>query len=355
MNHLELELDYPLGETLPLPGAVHEVMPGVVWLRMGLPFALNHINLWLLEDTLDNGNGMVHGWTVIDCGIATEPTRNAWESVFATALHGRPVLRVIATHYHPDHMGLASWICERWGVQLWTTAGEYAVARMMSAGLPGFDSASMVAHFRRNGLAREITEQVKERRNHYASLVPTVPASYRRMIDGQTISIGNSGWRIITGFGHSPEHAALYNQERNVLIAGDMVLPRISTNVSVQCFEPDGNPVQLYLDSLEKFAPLPVDTLVLPSHGKPFRGMHIRIRQLREHHAERLEEVMAACRQAPMSGYDIVPIMFRRELDAHQISFALGEALAHLHQLWLAGSLVRTRGPDDVFRFSAAS
>ncbi len=355
MNHLELELDYPLGETLPETGAVFQVLPGVVWLRMALPFALNHINLWLLDDTLDNGQGMVRGWTVVDCGIATEPTRTAWESVFATALQGRPVLRVIATHYHPDHMGLASWICERWGVQLWTTAGEYAVARMMSAGLPGFDSASMVAHFRRNGLAREVTEEVKERRNHYASLVPTVPSSYRRMIDGQTIKIGNSGWRIITGFGHSPEHAALYNAERNVLIAGDMVLPRISTNVSVQCFEPDGNPVQLYLDSLGKFAPLPEDTLVLPSHGKPFRGMHIRIRQLREHHAERLEEVLAACRLAPMSGYDIVPIMFRRELDAHQVSFALGEALAHLHQLWLAGRLKRTCDEDDVFRFTAAA
>ncbi|MDO8299726.1 MBL fold metallo-hydrolase [Lacisediminimonas sp.] len=355
MNHLELELDYPLGDTLPETGGVHQVAPGVLWLRMALPFALNHINLWLLEDEQDNGQGMVRGWTVIDCGIATDPTRTAWESVFATALQGRPVLRVIATHYHPDHMGLASWLCQRWGVQLWTTAGEYAVARMMSAGLPGFDSASMVEHFRRNGLAGEVTEEVRQRRNHYASLVPSVPTSYRRMIDGQSIRIGNAAWRIITGFGHSPEHAALYNEERNLLIAGDMVLPRISTNVSVQCFEPDGNPVQLYLDSLGKFSSLPGDTLVLPSHGKPFRGMHIRIRQLREHHAERLEEVLVACREAPMSGFDIVPVMFRRKLDAHQISFALGEALAHLHQLWLAGSLVRTQDEHGVFRFSARS
>jgi glyoxylase-like metal-dependent hydrolase (beta-lactamase superfamily II) len=172
------------------------------------------------------------------------------------------------------------------------------------------------------------------------------------MIDGQTIRIGNAGWRIITGFGHSPEHAALYDEKRNLLIAGDMVLPRISTNVSVQCFEPDANPVQLYLDSLGKFSSLPDNTLVLPSHGKPFRGMHIRIRQLREHHAERLGEVLVACRETPMSGFDIVPVMFRRELDAHQVSFALGEALAHLHQLWLAGSLVRTL-EDGVFRFSA--
>ena len=352
MNHLELELDYPLGETVPAPGTVEQVLPGVYWLRMALPFALNHINLWLLDDEMDTGNGMQRGWTIVDCGIATDPTRAAWESVFASALQGRPILRVIATHYHPDHMGLSNWLCERWKVRLWVTAGEYAVGRMMSVGLPGFNGDAMVAHFRSNGLPEEAIEEVGERRNHYGSLVPAVPPSYNRLRDGQTIRIGNRGWRIITGFGHSPEHAALYCEELNTLIAGDMVLPRISTNVSVQSFEPEADPVQLYLDSLGKFSSLPDDTLVLPSHGKPFRGIHTRIRQLRTHHAERLEEVLAACRQAPMSGFDIVPIMFRRELDAHQLSFALGEALAHLHQLWFAGQLERRLDDRGVYRFS---
>ncbi|WP_151448857.1 MBL fold metallo-hydrolase [Lacisediminimonas profundi] len=353
MNLLEAQLDYPFGDALPEPGAVQQVLPGLYWLRMALPFALNHINLWLLDDELETEQGVVRGWTIIDCGIASEPTRTSWESVFSTALQGRPVLRVIATHYHPDHMGLAHWLCERWNVTLWVTAGEYAVARMMSAGLPGYNGAAMVEHFRRHGLPDEATGQVGERRNHYVSLVPSVPSTYRRMQDGQSIRIGNADWRIITGFGHSPEHAALYSEQLNLMISGDMVLPRISTNVSVQCYEPESNPVQQYMDSLGKFASLPDDTLVLPSHGKPFRGLHTRIQQLRDHHAERLAEVLVACREKPMSACDIVPIMFPRALDAHQLSFALGEALAHLHQLWFEGYLVRRLDENGVYRFAA--
>ncbi|MDB5796819.1 MAG: fold metallo-hydrolase, partial [Paucimonas sp.] len=289
MNALEAQLDYPLGEILPEPGTVHEVLPGVFWLRMKLPFALNHINLWLLDDEIDNGDGPVRGWTIIDCGIATAPTREAWEAVFATALQGRPVLRLIATHYHPDHMGLSNWLTERWNITLWATAGEYSVARLMSASMPGYDGDAMVAHFQSHGLPQDATGQVGERRNHYSALVPAVPATYRRLHDGQQVRIGKHSWRVITGFGHSPEHASLYSEELALMISGDMVLPRISTNVSVPCYEPESNPVQLYLDSLGKFAGLPDDTLLLPSHGKPFRGLHIRIRQLRDHHAERLE------------------------------------------------------------------
>jgi glyoxylase-like metal-dependent hydrolase (beta-lactamase superfamily II) len=177
-----------------------------------------------------------------------------------------------------------------------------------------------------------------------------VPDAYTRLQDGQAITIGQRQWRVITGFGHSPEHASLYSEALHVLISGDMVLPRISTNVSVFAVEPEGNPLQQYLDSLDKFADLPEDTLVLPSHGRPFRGLHTRIAQLREHHVARLAEVREACAQ-PRSAVDIVPIMFRRELDAHQLSFALGEALAHLHKLWKDGMLKRVTGADGIIRF----
>jgi glyoxylase-like metal-dependent hydrolase (beta-lactamase superfamily II) len=354
MNHLEAELDYPLGDTMPELGSVQEVAPGLHWVRMTLPFALNHINLWLLDDLLDDGDGPRRGWTIVDCGIATDTTRSAWEQVFETALQGRPVLRVIATHYHPDHMGLAEWLCDKWKVKLWTTAGEYAVARMMSADMPGYSGASLMAHYVAHGLPGDAVSKVGERRGYYARLVPAVPETYRRLQDGQQFNINGQRWQVITGFGHSPEHASLWCEERGLLISGDMVLPRISTNVSVQSYEPESDPVTLYLNSLGKFAHLPQDTLVLPSHGKPFRGLHTRIRQLREHHAERLQEVIEACREKPMSACDIVPIMFRRELDAHQLSFALGEALAHLHALWFEGKLKRRRDPDQVFRFYPA-
>ena len=347
MNSLESQLAYPFADELPSPGAVREVVPGLNWLRMPLPFALDHINLWLLDDEREGRTG----FAVVDTGVATEPTRAAWESVFAGAMAGGPVLRVFATHCHPDHVGLSGWLCERFGAPFWTTAGEFGFARMMAAALPGVDGPSAIPHFERHGLTDpSMLEQMRSRRNYYPSLVPGVPEAYTRLQDGQTIRIGGVRWRVITGFGHSPEHASLYSDELNVLIAGDMVLPRISTNVSVFAVEPEGNPLQQYLDSLDKFAGLPADTLVLPSHGRPFRGLHTRIGQLRQHHVARLAEVLEACR-APRSAVDIVPVMFRRPLDAHQLSFALGEALAHLHKLWNDGMLERVTGVDGIIRF----
>lgn len=354
MNPLESQLDYTFGDALPATGEVLQVAPGVYWLRMGLPFALNHINLWLLEDEIERDGVHVQGWTVVDCGIASDATREAWETIFASQLRGLPILRVIATHCHPDHIGLSEWLCTRWQAPLYMTAAEYAFGRMMSAGLSGADGSAMFPHFRRHGVIDPaLLDKLKERKNYYPSLVPAMPASYVRLQDGQEVCIGGHDWRIITGCGHSPEHATLYCAKLGVLISGDMILPRISTNVSVFAIEPEANPVQLYLDSLGKYADLPDDTLVLPSHGKPFRRLNVRITQLREHHAARLGEVMQAC-AVPRSAADIVPIMFPRQLDAHQLSFALGEALAHLHLLWQERRLQRVIGNDQVIRFIAS-
>lgn len=356
MNALESELSYAFGETLPDTGTTMEVAPGVRWVRMGLPFALNHINLWLLADEEKAADGSVRrGWSIVDCGIANDATKNAWEQLFANELQGLPVLRVIVTHYHPDHVGLAHWLCERWQAPLLMTTGEYGFARMMSADLPGADGASMLPHFRLHGLSDpETMSQLDGRRNYYPSLVPSVPIGFLRLEENRALQIGGRRWQVITGSGHSPEHAALYCDSLKLMISGDMVLPRISTNTSVFAIEPEFDAVGNFLDSLNKFLPLPEDTLVLPSHGKPFRGLHRRIAQLHAHHAERLEEVRQACTAAPRSAADIVPLMFPRALDAHQLSFAMGEALAHLHRLWYAGELVRHKDEDGVMRFSRA-
>jgi glyoxylase-like metal-dependent hydrolase (beta-lactamase superfamily II) len=314
---------------------------------MPLPFALDHINLWLLDDVA----GTKRGWSLVDCGAGTDATRSAWEQLFGGAMDGRPLLRVIATHCHPDHVGLSGWLCDRFAAPFWTSTGEFAFARMMAAALPGVDGPSAIPHFQRHGLvAAGMLEQMRSRKNYYPSLVPAVPSAYTRLQDGQRVTIGQRTWRVITGFGHSPEHVSLYDEQDRILIAGDMVLPRISTNVSVFAVEPEGNPLQLYLDSLGKFAGLPDDTLVLPAHGKPFRGLHTRIAQLRAHHAARLDEVRAACVE-PQSAVDIVPLMFKRQLDAHQLSFAIGEALAHLHALWHSGNLIRVTEHDGIVRF----
>jgi glyoxylase-like metal-dependent hydrolase (beta-lactamase superfamily II) len=317
---------------------------------MPLPFALDHINLWLLDDEVERRKG----YALVDCGAGTDATRAAWEQVIAGAMAGAPLLRVFATHCHPDHVGLSGWLCERFGAPFWTSAAEFGFARMMAAALPGVDGPSAIPHFQRHGLVdAALLEQMRSRKNYYPSLVPAVPASYTRLQDGQQVAIGGRSWRVITGFGHSPEHVSLYAEEGKILISGDMVLPRISTNVSVFAVEPEGDPLTQYLTSLDKFAGLPDDTLVLPSHGKPFRGLHVRIQQLREHHVARLEEVRAAC-TVPRSAVDIVPLMFRRPLDAHQLSFAAGEALAHLHKLWYDGILRRVTGGDGIIRFELA-
>jgi glyoxylase-like metal-dependent hydrolase (beta-lactamase superfamily II) len=350
MNPLEKELDYPLGDLVPGPAARIEVAPGVWWLRMPLPFALNHINLWLLRDSFDG-----EGWTVVDTGAATGDTHGLWQRLIADGLDGLPIRRVLCTHMHPDHLGMARTLTDRFDAPLWMTMGEYALARVLSAKLPGGDGESAAAHFKRNGAPEgPILEACRERgRGSFAALVPSMPTSFRRIRDHERIRIGERDWRVIVGAGHSPEHAALYCETDGLLISGDMVLPRISTNVSVFEIEPDSNPVEWYLESLGRFDDCRPDALVLPSHGLPFRNLHARLRQQRAHHRERLLEVMQACAQAPCSAADILPVMFKRELDPHQSTFALGEALGHLHALWYAGRLRRMPGDDGVIRFAA--
>jgi glyoxylase-like metal-dependent hydrolase (beta-lactamase superfamily II) len=360
-NQLEAQLEYPFGDELPCLGTTLQVSQGINWLRMPLPFALNHINLWLLADKKTTEPDFdcakttqvtkKNGWSIVDCGIANDETRNAWQQIFTKHCQKDPVFRIIATHCHPDHIGSADWLCSHWQVPLWTSCGEYSFARMLSAGLPGVDGVAALPHFERHGLVDPVLlDAMRSRNNYYPSLVPSVPHSYIRLQDKQQILIGDHQWQIITGFGHSPEHASLYCKDLGVLISGDMVLPRISTNISVFAVEPEANPLQLYLDSLEKFADLPADTLVLPSHGKPFRGLLTRIAQLRAHHEARLNEVLHMC-VTPQSAADIIPIMFQRPLDAHQRSFAMGESLAHLNFLWQNGQLCRKLCKDSVIRY----
>ena len=348
-------IHYPLGEKVPEAGACVEVAPGVRWLRMRLPFALDHINLWLLRDEIDG----VQGWTIVDCGIANDETKSAWEQVFASQLEGLPVLRVIVTHMHPDHVGLSQWLCEKWNAPLWISMTDYLTAQWLSHKEGGAaigvraGSGGSADHFQKHGLsAPEDLEKIRARANYYSNMVPGIPRQYRRIVDGEKITIGGHEWKVIMGYGHAPEHASLYCQEIGVLISGDMLLPRISTNVSVYDADPDADPLGLYLDSLDKYLPLPDATLVLPSHGKPFQGMKPRINQLKAHHEDRLAETLGACKK-PAHAREIVPVLFKRELDIHQMTFAMGEAIAHLNYLLRRGKLHRRLCDDGVLRFSA--
>ena len=352
MNELEKQLHYPLGDTLPAPGMTVSVAPGVKWLRMALPFALNHINLWLLRDEIDGQAG----WSIVDCCISIDAAKAQWEQVFANELEGLPILRVIVTHMHPDHIGLAHWLCERWNVRLWISATDYTMARIGTEGPTGFGGDTAALFFASHGLNDPQTvAKVKARSNYFLTLVPAVPRQYRRMMDGETLDIGGRQWACISGYGHAPEHISLYCQQLGVLIGGDMMLPRISTNVSVYDQEPESNALKQFLDSIDRFRALDAQTLTLPAHGKPFTGLHQRIAQLHAHHRERLAEVLAACTGAPRSAAEMLPVLFKRALDLHQTTFAMGESIAHLHMLWFEGRLRRTFDPDGVYRFQAPS
>jgi glyoxylase-like metal-dependent hydrolase (beta-lactamase superfamily II) len=348
-------LRYPLADTLPPPGTALDVAAGIRWLRMPLPFALNHINLWLLRDRDEAGR---EGWSIVDCGITDEHTREAWTRVFTNELQGLPVLRVIVTHMHPDHIGLAHWLTEHWNCRLWISATDWYAARMASQSTTGVGGERAADFFASHGLVDpDSQEQIRARGRYYPTMVPAVPAQFHRLQDGMELQIGERSWRCIAGYGHAPEHISLYAESLSlpqpVLISGDMLLPRISTNVSVFESEPEANPLPLYLASIRKLAGLPPGTLVLPSHGKPFQGLHARIDQLQTHHDERLAVTLNACRKRPCSAADLLELLFRRRLDLHQTTFAMGESIAHLHALWQAGQLRRTRDSDGVLRFGA--
>ena len=334
-------LEYPFPAP-PAGGETLEVAPGVLWLRMPLPFALDHINLWLLADG--------DQWTQIDSGYGDAPTRAFWNAHFSTTLGGRPLKRVIATHYHPDHLGNAAWLAERFGCPVAMPQSEYLTAHAIGHQRSGFDVASISALFRAHGMSAGHAADLEKRGNQYRRGVPELPDSFLRILAGDEISIGAHRWQVIPGYGHSPEHAALYCQPINVCISGDMLLPRISTNVSVWPVEPDGDPLARFLDSLTAFSALAPDTLILPSHGLPFVGAHTRVAQLRAHHEARLDELVAAA-DKPHTAAEFVPVLFRRELDLQQRFFAMGEAIAHLNHLWRAGRLARQSGDDGTMRF----
>ncbi len=337
-------LDFPWSGP-PLSAEVITVAPGIKWIRMPLPFQLNHINLWLLEDG--------RGWTVVDTGVGLDDTRGLWERVFAGPLDGRPITRVVVTHFHPDHMGNAGWLTERWQIDLWCTQAEWLYAQYARRARDGTDAEVRVAHYRRHGATEDMLALVRHRGNPYPLLVPTVAPAFQRIQNGDALEIGGRRWEVFTVLGHAPEHACLWCRELGVLIAGDQVLPKITPNVSVWPEQAMANPLRLYLDSLERFRPIAPETLVLPSHGLPFRGLHARLTALADHHEARLGEALDALVE-PCSAADLVPTLFRRELDLHQLAFALGESLAHLRFLEVDGRAVRVVGEDGIHRFRKA-
>jgi Zn-dependent hydrolases, including glyoxylases len=318
-------LVYPLGEP-PEPGAARAIAPGVYWVRMPLPFALQAINLWLIEDG--------DGWTIVDTGIALEESREFWRKIFDEVLQGKPVTRVICTHMHPDHIGLAGWICRKYGAQLWMSRLEYVTGRMLVADTGRQAPEEGVRFYRGAGWEEADIERYKKRFGGFGQAVSRVPEAYHRLNDGDVIEIGARPWRIITGNGHSPDHVCLWQEELKLFISGDQVLPRISSNVSVFPTEPEADPLTDWIESCKKLrAALPNDVLVLPAHNEPFHGLHERLDHLIDGHEKALARVLSRLAQEPRRAVDLFGALFARKIGSDLIGMATGEAIAHANCL----------------------
>lgn len=321
------------------------VATGVHWLRMPLPFALNHINLWLLEDN--------DGWVIVDTGFALDMVKDCWLQILArlaNTARGDRITRIIVTHFHPDHLGLAAWLQERTGAPVAMSVGEYLTAHAVWHEIGGHGNQPMLRQFRAHGLDEERCAALERRSGTYNRGVPTLPVSYQRLFADDRLAIGSQHWQVRIGYGHSPEHVSLYCAELGVLISGDMLLPKISTNISVFAVTPLADSLADYLQSIDSYLDLPADTLVLPSHGLPFKGIADRVRALHDHHQERLQILAAHC-EKPRNATELLATLFPRDLDTHQTMFAMGEAIAHLNRLERSGVLQRVDDGRGIIRF----
>lgn len=339
------ELQYPFSE-VPAPGRTITVAPGVLWLRMSLPLALDHINLYLLEDD--------DGWWVVDTGMRSDATQANWESVFADpALGGKPITSIICTHSHPDHIGQAGWLSERWRAPLHMTWAEYYMGRVFCSPRAEGSMWQAMDFYARSGASREFMERLGMGGRGFSAMSEPMPRSFHRVVHGQTFVIGGCRWEVVVGRGHSPEHLCLLDRTRGLFLSGDQVIPIITSNVSVMAIEPEANPLADWLESHRRFlSEVPDEVLVLPAHNTPFRGLHARLRHLIQHHEEHLFALEAAC-VTPRTAVDLLPVIFKRTLGVEQLPLAIGELVAHLHHLMADGRLSRERGDDGLDRYTA--
>lgn len=340
-------LDYPFQTPPRSDGEVLEVAPGILWARMPMPMTLDHINVYLLRED--------DGWTVVDTGLNTEKVQEVWRRVVAEKLDGLPLKRVVCTHSHYDHCGQAAWLCETHGnIPLYMTFGEYFMLRGLRSPPPDPIPEAQMGFYRRAGMTEEHTGRMLAALR-VDPFTPPVPPTYQRLREGDTLHIGGRDWEIVIGEGHSPEHACLYNARDRILLSGDQLLPRISSNVAVTAIEPEANPLQLWLESLTRLDRLAPDTLVLPSHQNVFRGLHARVEELRAHHQQQFDLLCTELEQrGSCTTAELLDVQFPKRRHPFDDLLGLGETVAHLSWLRHAGTVRRVLDDDGVYRFSLA-
>ena len=332
-------LQYPIDADRPEMGQTVNIAPGVEWVSMRLPFALEFINVWLIEDE--------DGWTIVDTGVPLPETKAAWKTLLADRVtDDMPLKRVIITHMHPDHVGTAGWLCHKWGAELWMSRLEYITCRMLVSDTGRDAPEAGISFYRRAGWDDAAIENYKERFGGFGRAVSRMPDAYRRLSDGDTFDMAGHSWEVIIGSGHSPEHACLFCPGLNLVISGDQLLPRISSNVSVHPTEPAANPLRDWMESCEKLIRhLPEDVLVLPAHNEPFHGAHKRLQHLIDGHEVALKRLRRRLEEQPRNVLATFPAIFGRAIKPDELGMATGEAIAHLNCLIARGEAVVA--PDD--------
>jgi len=340
------ELHYEF-DFYPETGQAVDILPGIKWLRLPLPFMLGHINVWLLRDG--------HGWAIVDTGICTNTTREVWKNVFSEYLGSAPITRVLVTHLHPDHVGCAGWLTDEFDIELWMTRDEYLLCRVLVEDTGKKPPEAALRFYRAAGYSDESLERYTTLFGRFGTVVAALPEAYRRLQDGMMIRIGDYQWKVIVGSGHSPEHACLFCEELNLLISGDQILPTISSNVSVYPTEPAANPLANWFESLKMLLEVvPKDVLVLPAHGKPFRGAHDRLQALIFEHETGLAKLRKAIRE-PQRAVDVFPALFKSRINDNNLIMATGESLAHLHYLYYLDELTIRRDEKGVKWYQLAT
>lgn len=322
-----MSLDYP---DLAMPetgsGALTELADGLFWATMPVNEALGAINIWLLREP--------DGWSVIDTGWRNPQTLTAWQTIADRLFTPQSVIRVYCTHMHPDHCGVTGWLSERYGASLHMTRLEYYTLRMLAWDVMRPAPPHALEFYRSTGLGEDAIDSYRHQFGEFGQMVYPLPDAFEALVDGDSLTIGGRSWQVIVGRGHSPEHACFYCAELNVLVSGDQILPRISSNVSVYPYEPQAEPLSGWVESLSRIRALvPSDVLVLPAHGRPFRGLHERIDALLAEVVERLQRLAAALRVKSHRVADIFPIQYSRPITARLGTMAAGETLAHLAHL----------------------
>lgn len=340
----EYGLAYPFGDDVPEGGNAITVAPGILWVRVPLPWSLDHINLYLF----DEGDS----WTVVDTGARCKEGFEGWALIEEHVLAGKPIKRVIATHMHPDHLGLAGWLVEKWDAEFWCTQAEFLLANTLWLGGMGEFPESELDHLFKAGVDRSYEDKIRSAGyGNYKKGVHKLPEQYRRMEDGTELFLAGRKWRVVIGRGHSPEHACIMCLDEPLFISGDQVLPHITSNVSVYSREPKANPLAHWISTLDRMKSVPGNPLVLPSHGRVFYGLAERIDGIITSHINKLEKLHDWCKE-PRTTVKTFRALYRRKIEGMEFYLALGEAIAHIHLLEALG-LVTRKLEDDVYVFTA--